>query len=199
MAIIEQQKKNEKKAEQILKGALSEFLQNGYFSTTMDKIAQVSGVSKQTIYSYFGDKEGLFKALIKQVATNKFQLVWSKPLEGKPEIVLKELAERMIKEISDSEYLDFVHIVITEAKSYPEIGELFLSNVAQPAIIILTKYLQNSPHLTLDDAESTAHIFVNTIINHVLVQEVLQGKKVIPLNSKRLINNLIELIKGMNK
>lgn len=194
MTLTYHQKKAEAKAEQILEGALSQFLAYGYSGTSMDRIAQSAGVSKQTLYSHFGDKEGLFKALIEQVTTNKFQLVWSKPLAGKPEIVLKELAERIIKEVSDPQYLAFLHVVITEVKNYPEIGELFLSNVAKPAISILIKYLEDCPNFNLGESEAIAHIFVNTIIHHILTQEVLQGKKVIPINSQRLIDNLIKII-----
>lgn len=189
------QRQTEKKSKQILKGALSEFLTYGYRGTTMDKIALAAGVSKQTMYSHFGDKENLFKALIKQVTTQKFQLVWAKPLQGKPEIVLKELAQRIITEINDPEYLDFVHVIVTEAKNYPEIGQLFLENVAKPAMTILIKYLDESPDLQhLKDTEAIAHIFVNTLIHHVLTQETLQGKEVIPLPQERLIDTLIKII-----
>ena len=141
MTITYHQKKAERKTENILKGALSQFLQDGYLGASMDRIAQAAGVSKQTLYSYFGDKQSLFQALIRQVTTQKFQLVWSKPLQGKPEIVLKELAQRIYLEVNDPQYLAFIHIVVTEAKNYPEIGELFLSNVAKPAINIFDQIL----------------------------------------------------------
>lgn len=198
MKLTYQQKKAEEKAEKILKGALSQFLAYGYLGTSMDRIAQAAGVSKQTLYSHFGDKDGLFQALIQQVTTQKFQLVWSKPLEGKPEIVLKELAERMVKEIRDPQYLAFLHVVITEVKNHPEIGELFLSNVAKPAISILSKYLEDCPELNLTDSKAIAHIFVNTIINHILTQEILHGNQVIPIDSRRLIDNLINLIQNQS-
>lgn len=73
-----------------MQGALSQFLSYGYAGTTMDKIAKSSGVSKQTLYSHFGDKEGLFYALVSDMASRKFKLVWEKPLEGKPQLVLKK-------------------------------------------------------------------------------------------------------------
>ncbi len=196
MPLTYHQKKAEEKAEQILQGALSEFLKYGYLGTSMDRIAQAGGVSKQTVYSHFGDKEGLFKALIRQVTTHKFKLVWSKPLDGKPEIALKELAIRMVKEIRDPQYLAFLHVVITEVKNHPEIGELFLTNVAKPAITMLSKYLEDCPDLNISDSKAIAHIFVNTIINHILTQEILHGKKVIPIDSERLIDNLIKLIQN---
>jgi AcrR family transcriptional regulator len=194
MTSIYQQKKAEKKTEKILQGALAQFLQYGYLGTSMDRIAQSAGVSKQTLYSYFGDKESLFKALIKKVTTHKFQLVWSKPLQGKPEQVLTELAQRIYYEVNDPQYLAFVHIVVTEAKKYPEIGELFLSNVAKPAINILAKYLEDSPELNLPDGKAIAHIFVNSIIQHILTQEMLQGKVVIPIQCDRLIEHLVRMI-----
>ena len=46
------------KAEQILNGAMPEFLQNGYACTSMDKVAKSAGVSKQTLYSHFSYKDG---------------------------------------------------------------------------------------------------------------------------------------------
>ncbi len=69
-----------KKAEQILKGALPEFLEHGYAATRMDQVAKTAKVSKQTLYSYFDDKEGLFTALVQYVACQKFRLFWTKPL-----------------------------------------------------------------------------------------------------------------------
>ncbi len=199
MTLSYHQKQAEAKTEQILKGALSQFLQDGYLGASMDRIAQASGVSKQTLYSYFGDKESLFKALIRKVTTHKFQLVWSEPLQGNAQVVLKRLAQRIYQEVNDPQYLAFVHIVVTEAKNYPEIGELFLTNVAKPAINILTKYLQESPDLHLHDPEAIAHIFVNTIIHHILTQETLQGKIVIPIEFDRLTDNLIMMVKGQSE
>jgi AcrR family transcriptional regulator len=169
-------------------------LQHGYLGASMDRIAQAAGVSKQTVYSYFGDKESLFKALIRKVTTHKFQLVWSKPLQGKPKKVLTELAQRIYQEVNDPQYLAFVHIVVTEAKNYPEIGELFLTNVAKPAINILTKYLEECSEFELSDAQAIAHIFVNSIIQHILTQEMLQGKVVIPIECDRLIDHLVNMI-----
>lgn len=52
------------------------FLKHGYAGTSMDRVAEVAGVSKNTIYNHFQDKEGLFTALIEQITTNRFQIVF---------------------------------------------------------------------------------------------------------------------------
>lgn len=188
------QQKGLKKEQQILKGALQEFLTCGYNGTSMDRIAQTAGVSKQTVYSHFGDKEGLFKALVKEVACDKFQLVWAKPLKGKPEKVLRELALRLLKEVNNPQHLSFMHLLMTECKNHPDLGKLFLANVAKPAIIVLSNYLRESEELSFDNPEAIAHIFVNTLIHFVLSQEIFQGKEIMPMSQDVLIDNLIGLI-----
>ncbi|MGK7877220.1 MAG: TetR/AcrR family transcriptional regulator [Xenococcaceae cyanobacterium] len=182
------------KAEQILRGALPEFLKHGYASTSMDKVAYSAGVSKQTLYSYFSDKDGLFTALVKHMACEKFQLVWSKPLKGKPERVLRDLAHRLLKEVNDSEYLCFVRLIVAESGKRPDLAQLFLSNVAVPAIKTLTRYLKEHRELNIVDSEATARIFVGSLIHFIMTQEILHGREIMPIAQERLIDSLVHLI-----
>lgn len=193
------QKKAVEKVEQILKGALPVFLTYGYSGASMDKVAETAGVSKQTIYSHFGDKEGLFKALIQQVASEKYQLVWAKPLQGKPEIVLKELAYRILQEVNNPEHLAFMHLIISEAKNDPDLGKIFLANVAKPAIVVLSDYLQQNSQLSIKNPSAIARIFVGSLIHFVLTQEMLHGKGIIPMSPEELIDTLIDLIVNSSK
>lgn len=182
------------KAEQILRGALPEFLENGYACTSMDKVAQKAGVSKQTLYSYFSDKDGLFTALIKHMACEKFKRVWSQPLEGEPEKALRELAYRLLGEADDEDYLSFVRLIISESKTRPDLAQLFLSNCAQPAMQVLIGYFQEHPELKFSDLEASARIFVGAIIHHIITQDILHGKEIMPMEKERLVNSLIELV-----
>lgn len=52
------------KREQMLERALDVFVANGYVGTTTDQLAAAASVSKQTLYKTFGDKQGVFAALI---------------------------------------------------------------------------------------------------------------------------------------
>lgn len=44
----------------ILTAATSLFLRDGFAGVSMDQVAAAAGVSKLTVYSHFGDKDGLF-------------------------------------------------------------------------------------------------------------------------------------------
>jgi len=48
----------------ILHAATTRFLREGLAGTSMDAVAAEAGVSKQTVYGHFGDKDGLFRAVI---------------------------------------------------------------------------------------------------------------------------------------
>ncbi|WP_413163682.1 TetR/AcrR family transcriptional regulator [Capilliphycus salinus ALCB114379] len=182
------------KAEQILKGAMPEFLANGYACTSMDKIAKSAGVSKQTLYSHFSDKDGLFTALVKRIASDKFRLVWSKPLKGEPNSVLRDLAQRILENASEEQYLCFARLIIAESSKRPDLAEIFVRELIQPATVTLTEYLRDCPDLEINDPEATARIFVGGLIHFIIVQNVLQGHKLMPMESERLIDSLVDTI-----
>ena len=82
------------KQEQILQGATRVFLKHGYAGTSMDRVAAEAGVSKQTIYSYFQDKEGLFTALIERVTIRQIRIEYGPELfQGEPADLLRRIAQ----------------------------------------------------------------------------------------------------------
>ncbi len=56
--------KSEEKRSLIISAAGDLFMEQGYENVSMDGIAKLAGVSKQTLYSHFGNKEQLFSAAI---------------------------------------------------------------------------------------------------------------------------------------
>jgi AcrR family transcriptional regulator len=186
--------KSPDKAEQILRGALPEFLKHGYARTSMARVALAAGVSKQTLYSHFHDKDGLFTALVKYIACQEFRLVWSQPLEGEPKQVLRELAYRILAEVSDSDYLDFIRTIVAESRKRPDLCQIFMANLAQPAMKVLTGYLTKHPELNITDPEAIARIFVGALIHLILTQELFHGKEFMPIQEERIVSNLIDLI-----
>jgi TetR/AcrR family transcriptional regulator, mexJK operon transcriptional repressor len=178
---------------QILQGALPEFLQHGYSGTSMDRIAKSAGVSKQTLYSYYSDKNGLFTALIEHI-TSQIESVWSESLTGKPRLVLRKIADKILTGIQTKEYLNFVRLIVAESQKRPDLSQLYLNSTAKPAIQYLTRYFQDCPQVNLKDPEATAKIFIDSLMYFIIGQEILHGKEIFPLTSDRYVDNLIDLI-----
>jgi len=54
------------KRQSIIDAAILEFQDKGYENTSMDRIAEIAGASKRTVYNHFPNKNGLFQAVIEQ-------------------------------------------------------------------------------------------------------------------------------------
>ena len=72
----------------ILAAATAEYSRKGLDGARVDKIARRSGVNKRMIYHYFGDKEGLYLAVLEKsytairAAEFKLSLAGQDPVEG---------------------------------------------------------------------------------------------------------------------
>ena len=54
----------EQTKKRILEAAIQEFSERGFARGRMDKVAELSGANKRMIYYYYGDKDGLFTAIV---------------------------------------------------------------------------------------------------------------------------------------
>ncbi|MFK5947845.1 MAG: TetR/AcrR family transcriptional regulator, partial [Methylococcales bacterium] len=85
------------KHKQILAAATNLFLENGFTSTSMDLIAKTANVSKQTVYSHFGNKDTLFIEAIKD-GCDSYQILDNMITEtSSAEVILYGTAERFLQ------------------------------------------------------------------------------------------------------
>ncbi|MEH2361270.1 TetR/AcrR family transcriptional regulator [Nostoc sp.] len=184
------------KQEQILQGAIRVFLKEGYAKTSMDRVSAEAGVSKQTIYSHFQDKEGLFKALIERLTLACFQSIFcTEILHGEPAILLRQVAEIYLTKVADNpDYLALLRLIITESQNFPELAKLYTQTVVQRGRQMLSQYFASHPELGIIDPEAMAQIFFGSLVSYVIVQEVLYGKELMFLSRDRLVNSLMNVV-----
>jgi AcrR family transcriptional regulator len=181
----------------ILNGAMQEFLARGYAAASMDRISAAAGVSKATVYSHFRDKQALFNALIGQLVEKKFRTIFGttdmQVLQGHPQIVLRQLAERMIDAgANDRQFLDFMRLIVGESGRFPELARTFVRNIEVTTFKTLVEYLRmRQQDLKLVDLEATARIFVGALVHYTIVQELLHGADILPMERDRLIDNIM--------
>lgn len=179
---------------------MQEFLANGYAATSMDRVAAAAGVSKATVYSHFQDKSGLFAALVQKLAEDKFKATSFDPrdestMQGEPKVVLTQLATDILDRAScDPQACEFMRLIIGESGRFPELSEPYIQNVAKPLIDGLTRYLSSCEELSLSDPEASARTFMGTLIYFVMLQRVLGGAELMPMESDRIVTTLVNLI-----
>ncbi|BAY40886.1 TetR family transcriptional regulator protein [Nostoc sp. NIES-2111] len=185
------------KVDAILNGAMQEFLAHGYTATTMDRVTAAAGVSKTTVYNYFQDKEGLFVALIERLAKEKYFAIRQDPdfLQGEPHIVLQRIATNILAQIEqEPEFLGLVRLIIAESARFPSLAQTFVRNIDKTALELLRQYFANHEELQLPDPEVSARIFLGTLVHFIILQYMLHGQDILPMERDRLIDNLINLI-----
>ena len=72
----------------ILRAATLLFLQDGFDRVSMDQVAAAAGVSKLTVYSHFGDKDGLFVEAVRAHCEHGMP---AKLFEPRPNVPLRRL------------------------------------------------------------------------------------------------------------
>jgi TetR/AcrR family transcriptional regulator of autoinduction and epiphytic fitness len=189
------------KAAVILEGAMQEFMASGYAAASMDRIAAAAGVSKPTLYNYFQDKEGLFITLIKKLVESKFQHLFTpqpqrsavSPDNGK--IALRQLAEKIVNNTAhEPQFLDFLRIILGESGRFPQLARAFVGTVQATAFQAIRDLFANSPEFCIKDPEVAARIFVGTLVHFVIIQKLLHGEDILPMDSDRLIDGLIDCL-----
>lgn len=186
------------KVESILKGAMEEFLAHGYAGASMDRVATRAKVSKATVYSHFQDKQRLFKTLIEKLTSQRFHLVFgNEPLKGEPKLVLRDLAEKSLQEMCcDEEFNDFKRVLIGESKRFPELAQICVECMTKPVTKALTDYFISRPEFNFPDPEAIARIAIGGLVHYHIVQHIMHGEEILPMERDRLINGLIFLLVG---
>lgn len=123
--------------ERVLDSALQLFLQHGYGNLSMELVAKDAHVSLRTIYSHFGNKAGLFGAVIRRCSD---EFVDSLPLEKEPQEALLIFARQFIFRITRPDAVRIRTILIGESQQFPELAAQFYQQGPQPSLDKLTRY-----------------------------------------------------------
>ena len=68
--MIEKKRDTSKKRNTILDAAMRVFIDEGYDGASMDRIADIAGASKRTVYNHFSSKEALFQAVLTRLISD---------------------------------------------------------------------------------------------------------------------------------
>lgn len=112
------------KHDAITRAASETFLAEGFDRASLDQIAQRAGVSKQTIYSHFADKQALFLAICSEL-TEKLTIPLRQPpsATGDLRTILLRLGEDALAMMLHPASLDLHRLIVGAASRFPELGQ----------------------------------------------------------------------------
>ncbi|MEL7182297.1 MAG: TetR/AcrR family transcriptional regulator [Pseudomonadota bacterium] len=118
--------KKGRKFDQVLDGARTVFMADGYEGASVDAIARAAGVSKATLYSYFADKKLLFMEVAKAECHAQIEEADTILLhQASPREVLCIAAERMLGFFLSDFGQSIFRMCVAESDRFPELGQEF--------------------------------------------------------------------------
>ena len=152
-----------RKFEQVLEGARSIFLRDGFEGANVDDIARAAGVSKATLYSYFPDKRLLFMEMAsRQCALQADEAMLKIDPSRPPAEVLPLVARSFLKFVLSEMGQRIFRICIAEADRFPDLGRQFYQSGPMTMRGKLVSYLataRDRGEVAIDDLELAADQF----------------------------------------
>jgi len=135
--------RGEKRQRAIIEAATIVFLANGFDGTTLDMIIAKAGGSRRSIYQYFGGKEELFNAIIKN-GCHEFVMALdqAKFLDVPPRTALISIATQFLSFLLRPRSLALYRIVVGESMRFPELGKILYQAGPENAYQKLSAYLK---------------------------------------------------------
>jgi TetR/AcrR family transcriptional regulator, mexJK operon transcriptional repressor len=150
----------------IVDAARTTFLRKGYGGATMDEVAALAAVSKQTVYKHFADKKGLFTAIVTDEIDEAERLTHDMvaALAASDDLAadLRRFARRHVAEVMQPHLVRLRRIVIAEAEQFPELARAWFASGPERAHATLAEQfgrLAERGLLHLDDPLLAAQHF----------------------------------------
>lgn len=179
--------RSDKKRKAILDAATDVFLKNGYLGASMDEIAALSGISKQTIYQHFGSKENLFVEIVMSMtgaAGDRILGAFAGPRDGDNVAdYLEAYAIEQLTVVLTPRLMQLRRLVIGEVSRFPDLAKVLYELGPQRAIATLAiafQDLANRGLLTIDDFATAATQFNWLVMAAPVNKAMLLGDAAIP-------------------
>jgi len=159
--------RGELRRESLLKAASAVFLESGYGGASIEEVVRRVGGSKASLYSYFGNKEGLFGDIV-AAQCNEFMANLELPTapDRAIEQTLTRVAHCFLTMFLDSERRELFRIIVAEAQRFPSLAQRFYENGPLRARRLLGDYLRiqhDAGFLNCPDPEFAASIFIEMV------------------------------------
>lgn len=130
------------KQERLLDTAAELFFEQGFEGTSLDQLIERCGGSKQTLYRYFGDKRGLFKAVVARFTEQAWQVFELRYEDSAPlRAQLVDFACKYRAMLCSPRLARLFRLVISRANQDPELVTFFLDRTVRYSQRNLAEYL----------------------------------------------------------
>ena len=164
--------------EMLLKVAMEVFLEKGFEAANLDDIIRRAGGSRRNIYTQFGGKDGLFKALVVQIASQALNpLPVYTNQKDSLQANLSGFASRLLSILFSSAALALYRLAFSEGTRFPELTRAFFSSAPASAAACLAGLLEAAKkkgEIECSDCQMAASQFIGMLRDNLHLEVLLR-------------------------
>lgn len=160
---------------EIEQAALTLLVQKGYSATTMAAVAKAAGASFETLYKWYGDKHGLFRAIVEaNTAALREMLAISTTSVTDPLATLEEFGPKLISVLTS----DAVVALNRAAAADPsgDLGKIIAEagrGAITPQLNALFEHAKTCGKLVLDNPADATEIYLGLLLGDLQIRRVV--------------------------
>ena len=121
-------KRGEQRAAAVLEAAARLFLDHGFEHTTLDMVIAEAGGSRRTIYQQFGNKAGLFEAVVHRRNVSMVAPLDAMDMDGRaPKDTLTAFGKAFLRGLISDRAIRVFRLVVAESPRFPELSDRFFN------------------------------------------------------------------------
>lgn len=171
---MKEEARNQRQRE-ILDIALALLTESGFAGTTMQSVARQAGASMETLYNWYGDKAGLFRAMVMaNVEDLRRQLETGLQEQAGPEAVLAAFGPRLLEMLTSEHVIALNRAAVADASG--ELGRIIGSAGRQsiaPLIAGAFDAADRQGLLRVPDPQEAAEIYLGLLIGDLQIRRVV--------------------------
>lgn len=126
-----------------LQGARQVFLEQGYEAASVNDVVRLAGGSLATLYAQFGNKEGLFLAVIQDQHERVMTAMTPQCVDHLPlEEGLQAIGEQFTRALLARDSLAFFRLIVGEGRKFPQSVQRYIVVGADKVREVVANYLQ---------------------------------------------------------
>jgi AcrR family transcriptional regulator len=195
------ERRKEARPGELLDAALDLFVEKGFAATRAEEVAARAGVSKGTLFLYFPSKEELFKAVVRENISGRFQ-EWNdefQAFDGTTADMVRYCMKVWWERLGATRASGITKLIISEARNFPELAAFYQHEVIKPGQDLIRRMLERGVsrgEFHIADIEYalfsiTAPMIFLIMMKHSLGACVPQGY---PLDPQRYLASQVETL-----
>jgi len=137
-------RRKEARPGELIEAALDLFVEKGFAATRVEEIAARAGVSKGTLFLYYGSKEELFKAVVRHSIIGCLA-EWNEQFEawqGSSAELVRMCLNAWWERIGTTPASGITKLMFSEAQNFPDVVSFYEREVIAPCHDLLRRVLQ---------------------------------------------------------